>query len=179
MKKNVYCAVNCTFLFLVSCHRCWQEVGAQTVWGQEGFQVGLFQHSHGGIQPPTHWHSGPHRRWVGKAFCSATTIGHKLWTVNFFFYSPPPLTEEAIISKGKENVKIYKTSFTPLYHAITSRKTSCVMKMVCVGKEEKVGVTWFRKSQIQMIVGGKPLQYLSILGRTVVWLNQDPPLTST
>lgn len=87
--------------------------------------------------------------------------------LTFFFYSPP-LTEEAIISKGKENVKIYKTSFTPLYHAITSRKTSCVMKMVCVGKEEKVGVTWFRKSQIQMIVGGKPLQYLSILGRTVV-----------
>ncbi|XP_051930901.1 glutathione reductase, mitochondrial isoform X3 [Hippocampus zosterae] len=59
-------------------------------------------------------------------------------------FSHPPIgtvgltEEEAIISKGKENVKIYKTSFTPLYHAITTRKTSCIMKMVCVGKEEKI-----------------------------------------
>ncbi|XP_037117101.1 glutathione reductase, mitochondrial isoform X1 [Syngnathus acus] len=59
-------------------------------------------------------------------------------------FSHPPIgtvgltEEEAIISSGKENVKIYKTSFTPLYHAITSRKSPCIMKMVCVGKEEKV-----------------------------------------
>uniref|UniRef100_A0A7N8XJK9 Glutathione reductase, mitochondrial n=1 Tax=Mastacembelus armatus TaxID=205130 RepID=A0A7N8XJK9_9TELE len=46
--------------------------------------------------------------------------------------------EEAIKTRGKENVKIYKTSFTPMYHAITSRKTQCLMKLVCVGKEEKV-----------------------------------------
>uniref|UniRef100_A0A665WMN6 Glutathione reductase, mitochondrial n=1 Tax=Echeneis naucrates TaxID=173247 RepID=A0A665WMN6_ECHNA len=44
----------------------------------------------------------------------------------------------AIKSRGKENVKIYKTSFTPMYHAITSRKSQCIMKLVCVGKEEKV-----------------------------------------
>lgn len=48
-------------------------------------------------------------------------------------------TEEAVRSNGKENVKIYKTSFTPMYHAITNRKSQCVMKLVCVGKEEKVG----------------------------------------
>ncbi|KAI1883773.1 hypothetical protein AGOR_G00235030 [Albula goreensis] len=49
------------------------------------------------------------------------------------------LTEdEAIQRQGKENVKTYTTSFTPMYHAITSRKTQCVMKLVCVGKEEKV-----------------------------------------
>uniref|UniRef100_A0A672ILA1 Glutathione reductase, mitochondrial n=1 Tax=Salarias fasciatus TaxID=181472 RepID=A0A672ILA1_SALFA len=46
--------------------------------------------------------------------------------------------EEAVKSRGKENVKIYKTSFTPMYHAITSRKSQCIMKLVCVGKEEKV-----------------------------------------
>lgn len=50
------------------------------------------------------------------------------------------VTEEAVKSRGKENVKIYKTSFTPMYHAITSRKSQCIMKLVCVGKEEKVGV---------------------------------------
>ncbi|XP_061690524.1 glutathione reductase, mitochondrial isoform X1 [Syngnathoides biaculeatus] len=59
-------------------------------------------------------------------------------------FSHPPIgtvgltEEEAIISRGQENVKIYKTSFTPLYHAMTSRKSLCIMKMVCVGKEEKV-----------------------------------------
>lgn len=35
-------------------------------------------------------------------------------------------------------MKIYSTSFTPLYHAITQRKVKCVMKLVCAGKEEKV-----------------------------------------
>lgn len=56
--------------------------------------------------------------------------------LNLFLF----VTEEAIKSRGKENVKIYKTSFTPMYHALTSRKSQCIMKLVCVGKEEKVGV---------------------------------------
>lgn len=38
-----------------------------------------------------------------------------------------------------------------MYHAITSRKSLCIMKLVCVGKEEKVGVTGlknrFKKTQ--------------------------------
>uniref|UniRef100_A0A8C9RCI1 Glutathione reductase n=1 Tax=Scleropages formosus TaxID=113540 RepID=A0A8C9RCI1_SCLFO len=46
--------------------------------------------------------------------------------------------EEAIKTHGKENVKTYKTTFTPMYHAITTRKTQCIMKLVCVGKEKKV-----------------------------------------
>ncbi|XP_040031086.2 glutathione reductase, mitochondrial isoform X1 [Gasterosteus aculeatus] len=59
-------------------------------------------------------------------------------------FSHPPIgtvgltEEEAIRSRGKENVKVYKTSFTPMYHAITSRKSQCIMKLVCEGKEEKV-----------------------------------------
>uniref|UniRef100_A0A8D0CDB7 Glutathione reductase n=1 Tax=Scleropages formosus TaxID=113540 RepID=A0A8D0CDB7_SCLFO len=59
-------------------------------------------------------------------------------------FSHPPigtvgLTEdEAIKTHGKENVKIYTTSFTPMYHVMTTRKSQCVMKLVCVGKEEKV-----------------------------------------
>ncbi|XP_064366363.1 glutathione reductase, mitochondrial isoform X2 [Dromaius novaehollandiae] len=59
-------------------------------------------------------------------------------------FSHPPigtvgLTEdEAISVHGRENVKIYSTSFTPMYHAVTKRKTKCVMKLVCAGKEEKV-----------------------------------------
>lgn len=59
-------------------------------------------------------------------------------------FSHPPigtvgLTEDEAVHKyGKENVKIYSTSFTPMYHAVTTRKTKCVMKMVCANKEEKV-----------------------------------------
>ncbi|KAM5264843.1 glutathione reductase, mitochondrial isoform 4-T4 [Ctenodactylus gundi] len=59
-------------------------------------------------------------------------------------FSHPPigtvgLTEdEAICKYGKDNVKIYSTTFTPMYHAVTTRKTRCVMKMVCANKEEKV-----------------------------------------
>uniref|UniRef100_A0A2K6CBU9 Glutathione-disulfide reductase n=1 Tax=Macaca nemestrina TaxID=9545 RepID=A0A2K6CBU9_MACNE len=58
-------------------------------------------------------------------------------------FSHPPigtvgLTEDEAIHKyGEENVKIYSTSFTPMYHAVTKRKTKCVMKMVCANKEEK------------------------------------------
>uniref|UniRef100_A0A8C4ZWN0 FAD/NAD(P)-binding domain-containing protein n=1 Tax=Gadus morhua TaxID=8049 RepID=A0A8C4ZWN0_GADMO len=46
--------------------------------------------------------------------------------------------EEAVTSRGKDNVKTYTTSFTPMYHSMTSRKSQCVMKLVCVGPEEKV-----------------------------------------
>ncbi|XP_053772511.1 glutathione reductase, mitochondrial isoform X2 [Desmodus rotundus] len=59
-------------------------------------------------------------------------------------FSHPPigtvgLTEDQAMHKyGKENVKIYSTTFTPMYHAVTTRKTKCVMKMVCANKEEKV-----------------------------------------
>ncbi|XP_066506206.1 glutathione reductase, mitochondrial isoform X3 [Hoplias malabaricus] len=58
-------------------------------------------------------------------------------------FSHPPIgtvgqtEDDAIKIWGKANVKSYTTSFTPMYHAITTRKTQCVMKLVCVGKEEK------------------------------------------
>ncbi|NXY65022.1 GSHR protein, partial [Callaeas wilsoni] len=59
-------------------------------------------------------------------------------------FSHPPIgtvgltEEEAVATHGRDNVKIYSTSFTPLYHAVTQRKVKCVMKLVCAGKEEKV-----------------------------------------
>ncbi|XP_065489662.1 glutathione reductase, mitochondrial [Caloenas nicobarica] len=80
-----------------------------------------------------------HRLFEGKA--ESRLDYHNIPTVVF---SHPPigtvgLTEdEAVAAHGRENVKIYSTSFTPLYHAITQRKVKCVMKLVCAGKEEKV-----------------------------------------
>jgi len=59
-------------------------------------------------------------------------------------FSHPPmgtvgLTEEEAKKKhGEENIKIYKAGFTPMYHAVTTRKSKTAIKLVCVGKEEKV-----------------------------------------
>lgn len=39
---------------------------------------------------------------------------------------------------GDSAVKIYRTRFTPLYHALTLRKQPTEMKLVCAGPEEKV-----------------------------------------
>ncbi len=49
------------------------------------------------------------------------------------------LTEpQAIEQFGAENVKVYKSSFTPMYSAVTQHRQPCRMKLVCVGKEEKI-----------------------------------------
>lgn len=46
--------------------------------------------------------------------------------------------EEARTKFGSDNIKIYKSKFTPLYHALTTRKQPTLMKLVCSGEEEKV-----------------------------------------
>ena len=59
-------------------------------------------------------------------------------------FSHPPigtvgLTEpQAIEQYGAENVKVYKSSFTAMYTAVTQHRQPCRMKLVCVGKDEKI-----------------------------------------
>ncbi|QEH44649.1 glutathione-disulfide reductase [Aggregatibacter actinomycetemcomitans] len=59
-------------------------------------------------------------------------------------FSHPPigtvgLTEpQAIEQYGAENVKVYKSGFTPMYSAVTQHRQPCRMKLVCAGKEEKI-----------------------------------------
>lgn len=59
-------------------------------------------------------------------------------------FSHPPigtigLTEpKAIEQYGAENVKVYKSAFTPMYSAVTQHRQPCRMKLVCVGKDEKI-----------------------------------------
>ncbi|XP_003383104.1 PREDICTED: glutathione reductase, mitochondrial-like [Amphimedon queenslandica] len=59
-------------------------------------------------------------------------------------FSHPPigtigLTEaEAIKEFGNEKLKIYTSTFTPLYYALTSRKVKCHMKLICVLPDEKI-----------------------------------------
>lgn len=59
-------------------------------------------------------------------------------------FSHPPagsvgLTEDAAIQKyGFDNIKIYQSTFVPMYYAITEKKVNCYMKLICAGNEEKV-----------------------------------------
>ena len=49
------------------------------------------------------------------------------------------LTEpQAILEYGDENVKVYTSSFTAMYTAVTSHRQPCRMKLVCVGPDEKI-----------------------------------------
>ncbi|MFI0488579.1 MAG: glutathione-disulfide reductase [Yersinia sp. (in: enterobacteria)] len=59
-------------------------------------------------------------------------------------FSHPPigtigLTEPQAREKfGDDQVKIYKSSFTAMYSAVTVHRQPCRMKLVCVGAEEKI-----------------------------------------
>ena len=49
------------------------------------------------------------------------------------------LSEEAAIKAyGLDKVKVYETTFTPMFHAFTTRKVKCSMKLVVTGEEEKI-----------------------------------------
>ncbi|MGB0935317.1 MAG: glutathione-disulfide reductase [Alphaproteobacteria bacterium] len=45
---------------------------------------------------------------------------------------------EAIEKHGEANIKVYNTRFTPMFYALSDKKEPCVMKLICLGKEEKV-----------------------------------------
>jgi len=74
-------------------------------------------------------------------------------------FSHPPLgtvglTEADARARYGDAVKIYKTEFTPLFHAFTRRKSKAVMKLVTVGKEEKiVGCHTFGPGADEMLQG--------------------------
>ncbi|CEG58744.1 glutathione-disulfide reductase [Legionella fallonii] len=59
-------------------------------------------------------------------------------------FSHPPVgsvglsEQDAINLHGQENIKIYQTRFNPLYDALSDDKTPTAMKLVTLGKEEKI-----------------------------------------
>lgn len=58
-------------------------------------------------------------------------------------FSHPPigtigLTEEEARQQFGNAVRIYQSQFRPMYHAFTPRQPQTVMKLVCVGVEEKI-----------------------------------------
>jgi len=48
------------------------------------------------------------------------------------------LSESAARAKYADGVKVYVAEFTPMYHALTTRKSRTDMKLVCLGPQEKV-----------------------------------------
>lgn len=58
-------------------------------------------------------------------------------------FSHPPigtigLTEQEARQQHGDAVRIYQSQFRPMYHAFTPRQPQTVMKLVCVGVEEKI-----------------------------------------
>ena len=59
-------------------------------------------------------------------------------------FSHPPVgtvgltEEEALKQYGKEQIKIYQTRFNPMYYALGDEKIPTVMKLVTLGKEERI-----------------------------------------
>lgn len=58
-------------------------------------------------------------------------------------FSHPPigtvgLTEKAARAMHGDAVRIYQSSFVPMYHSMTDRKRRADMKLVCVGPEERI-----------------------------------------
>ncbi|MDB1680263.1 MULTISPECIES: glutathione-disulfide reductase [Enterococcus] len=59
------------------------------------------------------------------------------------FTHPPIATigvteKEAIEEYGEEAIKVYRSRFTPMYFALNDYRQKCEMKLICVGKEEKI-----------------------------------------
>jgi glutathione reductase (NADPH) len=48
------------------------------------------------------------------------------------------LSESEARARHGDAVKVYVSDFTPMYHALTTRKTRTDMKLVCVGPEQKI-----------------------------------------
>ena len=48
------------------------------------------------------------------------------------------LTEAEARAQFGHDVKVYVADFTPMYHALTTRKTHTDMKLVCVGPEQRI-----------------------------------------
>jgi glutathione reductase (NADPH) len=74
-------------------------------------------------------------------------------------FSHPPLgtvglTEAEARARHGDAVKVYRTEFTPLFHAFTRRKSKAVMKLVTVGEDGKiVGCHTFGPGADEMLQG--------------------------
>eukprot|EP00092_Neocalanus_flemingeri_P006776 GFUD01007318.1.p1 GENE.GFUD01007318.1~~GFUD01007318.1.p1 ORF type:complete len:461 (+),score=153.13 GFUD01007318.1:107-1489(+) len=84
------------------------------------------------------------RRLAHRLFDNQPSLKLDYTNIPSVVFSHPPigsigLTEkEATQQFGEENITVYETKFSPMYHAMTTRKQNTVMKLICKGKEETV-----------------------------------------
>jgi glutathione reductase (NADPH) len=80
-------------------------------------------------------------------------------TIPTVIFTHPPvgtvgLTEAQARERHGDAVKVYRTEFTPLFHAFTTRKVKTSMKLVVLGKEEKIiGCHIFGAAADEMLQG--------------------------
>ncbi len=59
-------------------------------------------------------------------------------------FSHPPIAtvglseDQAIKQYGAQQVKIYRSSFNPMYYALSEHKVKTLMKLICIGSDEKI-----------------------------------------
>lgn len=84
------------------------------------------------------------RRLAHRLFDGKTTLKLDYDCIASVVFSHPPsasvgLSEQDAAAKyGAENLKIYKSTFVPMYYAVLKTKVPCHMKLICQGPEEKV-----------------------------------------
>lgn len=84
------------------------------------------------------------RRLAHRLFDKKPTLKLDYNNIASVVFSHPPigtvgLTEEEAIKKfGTKNIKVYKSSFIPMYYAVLTNKQYCHMKLICEGPNEKV-----------------------------------------
>eukprot|EP00002_Diphylleia_rotans_P011056 TRINITY_DN2195_c0_g1_i10.p2 TRINITY_DN2195_c0_g1~~TRINITY_DN2195_c0_g1_i10.p2 ORF type:complete len:244 (-),score=46.79 TRINITY_DN2195_c0_g1_i10:135-866(-) len=84
------------------------------------------------------------RRLVDRLFRNKSASKLVYENIPTVIFSHPPigtvgLTEaQAVKQYGREKIRIYESTFTNMYHALTERKSRSYFKVVCVGEDERV-----------------------------------------
>ncbi|MBP6986150.1 MAG: glutathione-disulfide reductase [Alphaproteobacteria bacterium] len=84
------------------------------------------------------------RRLAMRLFAGKSDLKLTYENIPTVVFSHPPigtigLSElEAIEKYGKENIKVYMRNFTSLYYGISNHKPKTMMKLVCLGLDEKI-----------------------------------------
>lgn len=88
------------------------------------------------------------------------------------------IVEAAAKEYGRDKLKIYTSSFVPLYHAVTTRKIKSHMKLICVLPNEKVGFAavsmyqfTYRQRLLQRVELRLHIHHLLNQDILVIWIN--------